>query len=101
VHHVRADPPVRAGDHRARPIDDDLLIFHPDTSDAARPTLVINLGSDDAITGIWSEGAEGALERVCPARTSSASCGLSGTRTNALRGAPAPIRRRLLPAFRS
>jgi dienelactone hydrolase len=38
-------------------------IFRPDTSTAARPALVLNLGSDEAITGVWSEGAEGALER--------------------------------------
>lgn len=38
-------------------------IFRPDTADAVRPTLVMNLGSDEAITGVWSEGAEGALER--------------------------------------
>jgi hypothetical protein len=31
--------------------------------DAERPTLVMNLGSDEAITGLWSQGAEGALER--------------------------------------
>ena len=38
-------------------------IFRPDASGAVRPTLVMNLGSDEAITGVWSEGAEGALER--------------------------------------
>jgi hypothetical protein len=38
-------------------------IFRPDTSGAVRPTLVMNLGSDEAVTGVWSEGAEGALER--------------------------------------
>ncbi|NMO89743.1 S9 family peptidase [Actinomycetospora sp. TBRC 11914] len=38
-------------------------IFRPDTGGAVRPTLVMNLGSDEAVTGIWSEGAEGALER--------------------------------------
>jgi hypothetical protein len=38
-------------------------IFRPDASDAVRPTLVMNLGSDEAITGVWGEGAEGALER--------------------------------------
>lgn len=38
-------------------------IFRPDTSGGVRPTLVMNLGSDEAITGVWSEGAEGALER--------------------------------------
>ncbi len=38
-------------------------VFRPDTSGASRPTLVMNLGSDEAITGVWSEGAEGALER--------------------------------------
>ena len=38
-------------------------IFRPDTSGAVRPMLVMNLGSDEAITGLWSQGAEGALER--------------------------------------
>ena len=38
-------------------------IFRPQASGAVRPTLVMNLGSDEAITGVWSEGAEGALER--------------------------------------
>jgi prolyl oligopeptidase family protein len=38
-------------------------IFQPDASGAVRPTLVMNLGSDEAITGVWSEGGEGALER--------------------------------------
>jgi hypothetical protein len=37
--------------------------FRPDASDGVRPTFVMNLGSDEAITGVWSEGAEGALER--------------------------------------
>jgi hypothetical protein len=38
-------------------------VFRPDRSGATRPTLVMTLGSDEAITGVWSEGAEGALER--------------------------------------
>src|SRR6201999_1766833 len=38
-------------------------VFRPDTSGVTRPALVMNLGSDEAITGVWSEGAEGALER--------------------------------------
>jgi hypothetical protein len=38
-------------------------IFRPDTSGAVRPTLVMNLGSDEAVIGVWAEGAEGALER--------------------------------------
>jgi hypothetical protein len=38
-------------------------VFRPDTSGTVRPTLVMTLGSDEAITGVWSEGAEGALER--------------------------------------
>lgn len=38
-------------------------IFRPDTSGVRRPTLVMTLGSDEAITGVWGEGAEGALER--------------------------------------
>jgi dienelactone hydrolase len=38
-------------------------IFRPDTREVKRPTLVMNLGSDEAITGLWSEGTEGALER--------------------------------------
>ncbi|GAA1862888.1 alpha/beta hydrolase [Pseudonocardia ailaonensis] len=38
-------------------------IFTPDRSGARRPTLVMNLGSDEAITGIFGEGAEGGLER--------------------------------------
>jgi hypothetical protein len=39
------------------------FLFRPDTVGATRPTLVMNLGSDEAITGVWSQGAEGALER--------------------------------------
>jgi hypothetical protein len=38
-------------------------IFRPDAAGVVRPTLVMNLGSDEAITGVWSEGGEGALER--------------------------------------
>jgi hypothetical protein len=38
-------------------------IFRPEASGAARATLVMNLGSDEAITGLWAEGAEGALQR--------------------------------------
>jgi hypothetical protein len=37
--------------------------FRPDASDAVRPTLVLNLGSDEAITGLWGQGVEGGLER--------------------------------------
>jgi hypothetical protein len=37
--------------------------FRPDDSGAARPTLVMNNGSDEAISGAWGEGSEGALER--------------------------------------
>ena len=38
-------------------------LFHPDTSRAARPVLVMNNGSDGSISGCWCEGAEGGLER--------------------------------------
>jgi hypothetical protein len=38
-------------------------VFRPDRGGGPRPTLVMTLGSDEAITGVWSEGAEGALER--------------------------------------
>jgi hypothetical protein len=37
--------------------------FRPDSSDTARKTLVMTLGSDEAITGMWNQGVEGALER--------------------------------------
>jgi hypothetical protein len=37
--------------------------FRPDASGAVRPTLVVNLGSDEAITGAWGQAAEGGLER--------------------------------------
>ena len=37
--------------------------FRPDTSDAVRKTLVMTLGSDEAITGVWNQGVEGGLER--------------------------------------
>jgi hypothetical protein len=37
--------------------------FRPDTSSGSRKTLVMNLGSDEAITGLWPEGAEGGLDR--------------------------------------
>ena len=37
--------------------------FRPDTTDRARKTLVLNLGSDEAISGLWGQGAEGGLER--------------------------------------
>ena len=37
--------------------------FRPDTSDAVRKTLVMTLGSDEAITGLWNQGVEGGLER--------------------------------------
>lgn len=38
-------------------------LFHPDTSGTAGPTLVMNNGSDEAISGCWCEGAEAGLER--------------------------------------
>lgn len=37
--------------------------FRPDTSGEPRKTLVLNLGSDEALTGLWGQGAEGGLER--------------------------------------
>ena len=37
--------------------------FRPDTTDRPRKTLVLNLGSDEAISGLWGQGAEGGLER--------------------------------------
>lgn len=37
--------------------------FRPDDSGARRPTLVMTNGSDGSISGLWCEGAEGALER--------------------------------------
>jgi hypothetical protein len=37
--------------------------FRPDASGAARPTLVVVNGSDGAISGVWCEAAEGALDR--------------------------------------
>jgi hypothetical protein len=37
--------------------------FRTEDSDAKRPTLVMNNGSDGSISGCWCEGAEGALER--------------------------------------
>ena len=37
--------------------------FRPDTADGPRKTLVMTLGSDEAITGIWGQGVEGGLER--------------------------------------
>src|ERR1700754_4439564 len=38
-------------------------LFHPDDSRAARPALVVNNGSDGAVSGCWCEAAEGGLER--------------------------------------
>lgn len=35
----------------------------PDDSMRARPTFVMNNGSDGSISGLWCEGAEGAIER--------------------------------------
>ena len=37
--------------------------FRPDNADGPRRTLVMTLGSDEAITGIWGQGVEGGLER--------------------------------------
>lgn len=37
--------------------------FHPDDAGDPRPTLIVNNGSDGALSGLWSEAAEGALER--------------------------------------
>jgi hypothetical protein len=37
--------------------------FRPDASGAVRPTLVVNLGSDEAISGAWGQATEGGLER--------------------------------------
>jgi Prolyl oligopeptidase family len=37
--------------------------FRPDSTDAVRPTLVVNLGSDEAISGAWGQATEGGLER--------------------------------------
>ena len=37
--------------------------FRPDPTDAVRPTLVVNLGSDEAISGAWGQATEGGLER--------------------------------------
>lgn len=38
-------------------------LFHPDTSGKARPTLVLNNGSDGSLSGGWCECTEGGLER--------------------------------------
>lgn len=38
-------------------------LFRPDNTGVARPTLVMNNGSDGSPAGIWCEGAEGGLER--------------------------------------
>jgi len=38
-------------------------LFHPDTSAAQRPALVLNNGSDGSLSGCWCEAAEGGLER--------------------------------------
>jgi hypothetical protein len=37
--------------------------FRPGPTDAVRPTLVVNLGSDEAISGAWGQATEGGLER--------------------------------------
>ena len=37
--------------------------FRPDNAEGPRKTLVMTLGSDEAITGIWGQGVEGGLER--------------------------------------
>ncbi|HEV7652600.1 MAG TPA: prolyl oligopeptidase family serine peptidase [Actinophytocola sp.] len=37
--------------------------FHPDAAGTARPALVLNNGSDGALSGCWCEAAEGGLER--------------------------------------
>ncbi|QBI53488.1 alpha/beta hydrolase family protein [Streptomonospora litoralis] len=39
------------------------LLFRPDAAGSPRPTLVMVNGSDGSISGLWCEGAEGALER--------------------------------------
>lgn len=38
-------------------------LFHPDDSDTPRPTLVVNNGSDGALSGLWCGAAEGGLQR--------------------------------------
>jgi hypothetical protein len=38
-------------------------LFRPDGSGAARPTLVITNGSDEALSGLWGEGIRAGLER--------------------------------------
>jgi hypothetical protein len=38
-------------------------LFRPDTSGVARRTLVVNNGSDGALSGCWCECAEGGLQR--------------------------------------
>ncbi|MEV0891661.1 prolyl oligopeptidase family serine peptidase [Promicromonospora sp. NPDC050262] len=37
--------------------------FRPDETGERRPTLVMNNGSDGSVSGLWCQGAEGALER--------------------------------------
>src|SRR4029078_3937288 len=37
--------------------------FRPDDADGPRRTMVMTLGSDEALTGIWGQGVEGGLER--------------------------------------
>lgn len=37
--------------------------FRPDLNGTPRPVLVMNNGSDGSVSGLWCEGAEGALER--------------------------------------
>ncbi|HEX3784051.1 MAG TPA: hypothetical protein VHX38_30720 [Pseudonocardiaceae bacterium] len=38
-------------------------LFRPDSSGAARPTLVITNGSDGPLSGLWAEGIKAGLER--------------------------------------
>ena len=38
-------------------------LFHPDTSTTAKPTLVVNNGSDGSPPGVWCGIAQGGLER--------------------------------------
>ncbi|THG33989.1 dipeptidyl aminopeptidase [Glaciibacter flavus] len=49
------------------PYQDDVRMpgwfFRPDSSGTARPTLVVNNGSDGSLSGLWCQAAEGALER--------------------------------------
>lgn len=38
-------------------------LFHPDSSDEPRPTLVVNNGSDGSISSVWCAAAAGGMER--------------------------------------